>query len=311
VPPVPDAAAPAAPGLDPLVRELLDRTAAAGLPPFDEIGPVAARAQSEAIAAVRRRSLVLADVAAYEPTTLAGRPAVRATPHELGTDATVLHLHGGGFVIGSLQGYEPGIRRLARDLGATVVSLDYRLAPEHPFPAAVDDCWAALQELAAGCPRVAVAGDSAGGNLAAVTALRARDAGLPVAAQLLVYPAVSHSRHWPSYDENGEGLLLDRRAMRFFTDHYLPDPGQRSHPWASPVEADLTGVAPAVVAVADHDPLRDEGLAYVERLRAAGVPVELVVARGQVHAYEAFAPAIPSAEQAVVQAHAAMRGLLR
>lgn len=296
--------------LDPLVRAVLDRTAAFGLAPFAEVGAVGAREQTELVASIRLRRAVLPELASYEHGTLAGRPAVTATPLGDGPFPVVLHLHGGGWVVGSLASYEVDIRRLAADLGAVVVSLDYRLAPEHPWPAAVDDAWAALLELTAAHDRVAVAGDSAGGNLAAVCARRARDAGIALAGQLLVYPATSHARHFPSYDENGTGLLLDRDTMRFFSSCYQPEGVDRTDPDLSPLEAHLAGVAPAVVTVATHDPLRDEGLAYAERLRDAGVPVTVVVAEGQVHGYEAFAPDIPGAEKAVVASRDAFRELL-
>lgn len=297
--------------LDPLVQRLLDRTAAFGLAPFSEVGAVAAREQTELVAGIRRRRAVLPELASYEHSTVAGRPAVTATPLGEGPFPVVLHLHGGGWVVGSLASYEVDIRRLAADLGAVVVSLDYRLAPEHPWPAAVDDAWAALLELTATHDRVAVAGDSAGGNLAAVCARRARDAGIALSGQLLVYPATSQARHFPSYDENGVGLLLDRDTMRFFSSCYLPPGADRTDPDLSPLEADdVAGVAPAVVTVASHDPLRDEGLAYAERLRDASVAVTVVVADGQVHGYEAFAPDIPGAERAVVASRDAFRGLL-
>lgn len=300
--------------LDPLVQDILDRTAAFGLAPYAEIGAVAAREQHELVAAIRRRKAVLPEVGGYEHRTVAGRPAVVATPVGPGPFPVVLHLHGGGWVVGSLLSYEIDIRRLAVDTGAVVVSLDYRLAPEHPWPAAVDDAFAALQELAAdpagvrGNGVLAVAGDSAGGNLAAVCTLRARDAGLGLAAQLLVYPATSMARDFPSYEENGEGLLLDRATMRFSEDCYVPAGADRAHPHLSPIEAEsLAGLPPAVVTVATHDPLRDEGLAYAERLLQAGVPTTVVVAAGQVHAYEAFAPGVPLAEKAVVQSREAFK----
>lgn len=297
--------------LDPLVQRVLDRTAAFGLAPFAEAGPAGAREQTELVAAIRRKRAVLPELASYEHGTVAGRPAVTATPLGDGPFPVVLHLHGGGWVVGSLASYELDIRRLAADLGAVVVSLDYRLAPEHPFPAGLDDAWAALLALTATHDRVAVAGDSAGGNLAAVCARRARDAGIALAGQLLVYPATSHGRHFPSYDDNGAGLLLDTGTMRWFASCYLPDGVDRSDPDVSPLDAaDLVGVAPAVVTVATHDPLRDEGLAYAERLREAGVDVTVVVADGQVHGYEGFAADVPGAQKAVVASRDAFRELL-
>ena len=300
--------------LDPLVRDLLVAGVAYreehGLGTFDEVGHVAAREQADLFSRLRQQSFVPADVAAVERGTVAGRPALVVTPLA-DPVATVLHLHGGGWVVGSLEGYEHHARRLSADLSARVVSLDYRLAPEDPFPAAVDDAWAALQELASGVDRLAVAGDSAGGNLAAVVARRARDAGIALLGQLLVYPGTSNAREMASYTRFGDGFGLDRTLIDWFVAAYLPDPADRSHPDASPLEAaDLSGVAPAVVTVADHDPLVDEGTAYAEALQAAGVETTLVVARGQVHGYESLAPLVPAAEEAVVASRAAMRALL-
>lgn len=192
-----------------------------------------------------------------------------------------LFLHGGGWATGSVETYDSLCRALANRTGHRVAFLEYRLAPEHPFPAAVDDTWDALQWATRASSRVALVGDSAGANLAAVAARRARDAGLSVALQLLVYPATDLSfdlvagTRYESHRTCGSGFGLTREAMEWYRRLYLGG-ADGSDPDASPVLADdLTGVAPAHVIVCDHDPLHDEGLAYAERLRAAGVPVRV------------------------------------
>ena len=167
-----------------------------------------------------------------------------------------------------------------------VASVDYRMAPEHHFPAAVEDAWAAIEWAAAqDYAAMAVGGDSAGGNLAAVMALRARDRGRPrLALQLLVYPVTDHDFETESYRTNADGYVLTRDGMRWYWDHYVPDVSQRAHPEASPLRAEsLKGVAPAVVLTVEYDPLRDEGEAYAERLAQAGVPVVCRRYDGLVH----------------------------
>jgi acetyl esterase len=191
-------------------------------------------------------------------------------------------VHGGGWVVGGIASHDDQARRLCRDLGAVVVSVDYRLAPEHPFPAAVDDVSAVFDAVAAeatrlgGDPaRLAVAGDSAGGNLAAVLALHARAHDVPLAAQLLVYPATDLGTAWPSMTENADGLFLTRDDAVWFTRRYLGgDRSLATDPRVSPARAaTLAGLAPAVVVTAGYDPIRDDGDAYAEALRAAGVCV--------------------------------------
>lgn len=205
----------------------------------------------------------------------------------------VVFFHGGGWVVGDLDTHDQPCRLLTRHADVHVLSVDYRLAPEHPFPAAVEDAVAAFAwgvehagELGADPTRVAVAGDSAGGNLAAVVAQATRDAGTtPPSAQLLLYPAVDSSVDRPSKDLFAEGYLLTRRQTDWYRDTYA-DGVARTDPRLSPLRAaDLSGLAPAVVATAGFDPLRDEGEAYAEALRAAGVPVVLRRADGLVHGF--------------------------
>ncbi len=202
-------------------------------------------------------------------------------PGGSGPHAVVVHYHGGGWVLGGLDGADWLCSRLAERTGALVVSVDYRLAPQHPFPAAVDDAWDALtwvashaDRLDADRDRIAVMGDSAGGNLAAVVALLARDEGAPrLRRQVLIYPATDATMSQPSIEEFRDGPLLTHADMRVYLHHYLGTETDRQDPLVSPLFAeDLSGVAPALVQTAEYDPLRDEGRAYAERLRAAEVP---------------------------------------
>jgi acetyl esterase len=247
----------------------------------------------------------------YQPA-----PAETITRAVAGTTGLILPgilvwFHGGGWVIGDLESADGTARQLANRSGAIVVSVDYRLAPEHPFPAGPDDSWAALAwvadhgaELGGDPTRLAVGGDSAGGNLAAVVAVRARDAGAPALAhQLLVYPATDLTLSHDSIDENGRGYLLTKRAMTWFTDLYLGADGNAKDPMASPLFTDdLSGLPPATVLTAGYDPLRDEGEAYAEALRAAGVPVDLTRYDTMIHGFFSLGALTPVAAGALVEA---------
>ena len=248
----------------------------------------------------------------------AGPIAVRlyATSTEPGLPV-VAFFHGGGWVVSSIEGHDSLARRVAARSGALVVSVEYRLAPEHPFPAPHDDCWAATSWLAAhagewgGDPeRVAVAGDSAGGNLAAGVALRARDEGVALAFQLLIYPCLDPDADGPSTVENAEGYFLTTADMRWFWAQFVPA-AHRSDPYAAPARcADLSGVAPALVQTAEYDPLRDEGEAYAARLGAAGVPVTCSRYAGVVHGFVSRWTAMARATVAHDEAGAALRAAL-
>lgn len=225
----------------------------------------------------------------------AGEIPVRIyTPEGSGPFPLIAFFHGGGFVLCSLETHDELCRAMCRDAGAVVVSVDYRLAPEAKYPAAADDCYAATAwcaahaaELGADAARLVVAGDSAGGNLAAVTALRARDLGAPrIRHQVLIYPATHCDFDTPSYRENAQGYFLTADAMRWFWAHYLENPAQASEPYACPAHAaDLKGLPPATVITAEYDPLRDEGEDYAAQLRAAGVPVVLKRYDGMIHGF--------------------------
>ncbi len=235
----------------------------------------------------------------------------------------VVFYHGGGFCLGDLDTHDPVARTHAVGAEAIVVSVGYRLAPEHPFPAGVDDCWATLQwvgehaaELGGDPARIAVAGDSAGGNLAAVTALLARDHGGPALRfQLLWYPTATADQSLPSYAENAEAPLLNREVIDAFLSWYVPDLDV-TDPKSLPVTlapanaADLSGLAPAYIGTAEHDPLRDDGAGYAELLTAAGVPTELRNEPTLVHGYVSFALAIPAAAEAANRGLAALKRAL-
>lgn len=204
----------------------------------------------------------------------------------------VVYLHGGGWVVGTVESYDPFCRALAARTPSIVVSVDYRLAPEHPFPAAVDDAWAVTEwvatrgsELGTAPGRLVVAGDSAGGNLAAVVALRARDAELPLSLQVLIYPVTDAGLRSSGYARFGETLNLTHAKMKWYAAHYLGT-ADAAHPEASPLRADdLAGAAPALVQTAEYDALADEGEAYARRLREAGVRVALTRYDGQIHGF--------------------------
>jgi acetyl esterase len=286
--------------LDPDVRVHLDRLAALGTPPITELTPVEARATMEATAAELWGPADI--VGAVVDRAFPGPIRVRTyEPEHAGALPALVYFHGGGWVIGSLDTHDPLCRAFASRTPCVVVSVDYRLAPEHPFPAAVEDAWAATAWVAQHAAtlgvdpaRIAVGGDSAGGTLAAVVAIRARNHGLALAHQLLVYPVTDVDFDRPSYVENATGYGLTRDAMRWFWSHYLGDGGDGTSPEASPLRTpDLAGVAPATVLTVELDPLRDEGDAYADRLRAAGVPVRHERFDGLIHGVIRMPAAVP------------------
>jgi len=232
----------------------------------------------------------------------------------------VVYYHGGGWVVGDLDSHDAFARAIAIGVGAVVVAVDYRLAPEHPFPAAVDDAFAALRwvgehaaELGGDPTRIAVAGDSAGGNLSAVVAQLARDAGGPdLKFQLLFYPATTMDRALPSMAENATAPVLTAADIDTFLELYLGGQDQAALPATfAPARAEsFAGLPPAYIATAEYDPLRDDGARYAELLRGAGVPVELHNADTLVHGYVSFGIAVPAAAEALATALAALKTAL-
>jgi len=305
--------------LDPQARALLDHTEAAGRPSLSQQTPEEARAGFALLSAIAGPPEITVPTEDRAVPGPGGDIPVRIyRPRSERPLPVVVYFHGGGFVIGDIATHDTVCHRLAAGVPAVVVSVDYRLAPEHPFPAAVEDCDAATRWASAhaaefgGHPaRLAVAGDSAGGNLAAVVARHARDDGGPrVAFQLLVYPVTDLTRSLPSHRENGTGYLLDSDTLDWFGAHYLAgaDPGQ---PDASPLFAeDLTGLPPALVVTAEFDPLRDEGEAYAERLGRAGVAVTTTRYDGMIHGFYGLDAILDAAQRATGETIEALREAL-
>jgi acetyl esterase len=258
-----------------------------------------------------------APLARVQDLEAAGRPARLYAPSDA-VLPVMLYLHGGGFTIGDLETHDSLCRQLSIRSGAAVLALDYRLAPEHRFPAAVDDAWAALawlhdraDALGLDGSRLAVGGDSAGGTLAAGCAFFARDRGLPLALQLLITPGTdAHASH-DSHRRFAEGFLLDAKSIEWFFDHYIAA-DQRTDWRFAPLHADdHADLAPAAVLLAEADPLVDEGLAYADVLRTAGVPVQLELARGVTHDFIKMGRSLPEAIAAMDFCAAALRDHLR
>jgi acetyl esterase len=235
----------------------------------------------------------------------------------------VVFYHGGGWCLGDLETHDPVARAHAVETEAIVVSVDYRLAPEHPFPAGIDDSWAALRwvgehaaELGGDPNRIAVAGDSAGGNISAVMTQLARDnGGPPLVFQLLWYPSLTADLSLPSYTENADAPMLDHDVIEAFVSWYVPnmdisDPTALPSTLAPANATDLSGLPPAFIGTAEHDPVRDDGARYAELLRAAGVPVELSNEPTMAHGYASFALVVPAAAEATNRGLAALKKAL-
>jgi acetyl esterase len=301
--------------LTPRMAGVLERIRRANRPPFHSLTPREARIAYRMGAEIL--DLPRAPLPRVEDLQVAGLPARLYAP-SAGKLPVMLYLHGGGFTIGDLETHDSLCRQLALRSGCAVLALDYRLAPEHRFPAAVDDAWAALawlHEHAASLgldgSRLAVGGDSAGGTLAAGAAFFARDRGLPLALQLLITPGAASHANTPSHRLFANGFLLDAASIEWFFAHYL-DRHQR-HDWRfAPLEAeDHSGLAPACVVLAECDPLVDEGIAYADMLRAAGVAVQLELYRGVTHDFIKMGRQIPEAITALDACAAAIRDHLQ
>lgn len=298
--------------LHPQAQALLRLMEEKGVPPTHTLAPDQARAyyrDRRTFTQPDAPETIVRDLEARGP---AGPIPLRSyRPAAASPDAVLpvlVYYHGGGWVIGDLDTHDVLCRQLSNLAGCAVVAVDYRLAPEHRFPAAVDDALAATRWVRANAAalkvdpaRIAVGGDSAGGNLAAVVALAARDAGdLPLVYQLLIYPATDQRRGAPSHTTNGQGYLLTRESMDYYHDHYLPDAAQDLDWRASPLlHTDHSGLPPALVLTAGYDPLRDEGMQYADKLSAAGSNATLVCFEREVHGFILMGRVLSEADAAV------------
>jgi acetyl esterase len=300
--------------LHPEVRALLEMMDAQGAPPLETQDPVEARtARLEPMKLLGGQPAELGRVDDLSAPGPAGDIPLRLYASERGgLRPALVYFHGGGFVFGNLDTHDAVCRAIAKESGAVVIAVDYRLAPEHKFPAAVDDSYAATVWVAANAERlgidarrIAVGGDSAGGNLATVVAMRCRDArGPALAAQVLIYPVADVSTfETGSHRELGEGYFLTRAAMEWFTGHYLASADHKRHPEASPLLApNLRSLPPALVITAEFDPLRDEGEAYGKRLQDAGVPVTISRYPGMIHGFVSMQGVVSGGRQAIQEA---------
>jgi acetyl esterase len=311
--------------LDPQAKAVIEAAAKSGRPAYHQFAPKEARQlfletrplstpTPPEIGSVRN---LAADgpqgqipLRVYRP---AGVPAAAPLP-------VYVYFHGGGWVIGDLETHDVICRQLTAESGTSVISVDYRLAPEHKFPAAAEDAWAATRwivahagELGVDASRLAVGGDSAGGNLAAVVALMAREAGAPkVSLQVLIYPVTDLGAETKSYADFADGYMLTRDSMRWFSAHYLNAREDAADWRASPLRAKtLAGLPPALIVTAGFDPLRDEGEAYAARLRDAGVAVDYVCFGGMIHGFAAMGKVLDTALRAVALIGGALRQALR
>lgn len=304
----------------PQVQTLLDAMAQLGGPALSELAPEQARETFRALCGMELSEEVHRVDDRLIPGAHGDIPTRVYTPGAAVGEAhgVLVWLHGGGWVIGDLDTADSTCRALANRARCVVVSVDYRLAPEHPAPAALDDCLTALswtvenfELLGVDASKVAVGGDSAGGNLAALVCQRVRDEfGPDIDFQLLVYPVTDLTLSHPSVDENADGYFLTKASMEWFVEHYLGDADPKDAA-VSPIHADdLSGLPPALVITAEFDPLRDEGEAYAARLREAGVPTELIRYDGQIHGFVGMATMLDDGKDALERAGAALRAAL-
>ena len=311
--------------LDPQVKAVIDLVIKSGRPAYNQLSPKDARAlfreTRPASTPTPPEIGVVNDLLAEGPT---GPIPVRVyRPIGVGADAplpALMFFHGGGWVIGDLETHDVLCRQITAAAGIEVIAVDYRMAPEHKFPGAVDDAWAATRWVVANAgrlgvdpTRIAVGGDSAGGNLAAVVALMARDAGAPsLAFQVLLYPVTDAGTETRSYRDFADGYLLSRDAMKWFFDHYLRSADDAKDWRVSPLRApSLAGLPPALIVTAGFDPLRDEGEAYARALREAGVRVDYICYGGMIHGFGPMGRLIDTGNRAVSHVAASLREALR
>lgn len=297
--------------LHPDIRAILARRAALALSPYSAGTPAAAREAFAASQAALPRDRGARMATIVNETIATGDDAIRIRRYrpEGEVHGTIVYFHGGGWVFGTLDAFDPVCRETAASAGAEVISVDYRLAPETPYPGPLDDAYHALCAVAGDGP-LAVMGDSAGGNLAAACALRARDEGGPrIDLQVLLYPITDHRSDRDSYAAFGDGgYLLSRADMDWYWGHYAPDAARRAEPYASPLLApSLSRLPSAIVVVAGCDPLRDEGLAYAERLRRAGIDVDLRTHPDMIHGFYTMIGMLGTADAAARSVGATIR----
>ncbi len=304
--------------LDPVAEGFLGQMAAAGGPALHEMEPGFARQAFSVFNTLGGEAENVAKVENRNIPGPAGEIPVRIyTPEGQAPFPALLMFHGGGWVIGELDVIDVPCRALANRAGCVVVSVDYRLAPEHRFPAAAEDSYAATKwvadnasELGIDADRIAVGGDSAGGNLAAVVAQMARDKGGPkLVYQVLIYPVIDAAMNTASYEENADGYLLTKEGMKWFYKHYTNDEVDPKDPRLSPIHAEsFDNLPPAMVITGEFDPLRDEGKAYAEKLKAAGVAVEHNHYDGMIHGFFWLGGVMSQCPQAIDQISAALKG---
>ena len=302
----------------PTMRLLLQRMARAAYPPYYTLSAPAARLANEKAAGILE--IAPPEMARVENFDLPVRGAAKLgarlfLPSDAANLPVLLYFHGGGFCIGSVNTHDVICRALARESGVAVLSVDYRLAPEHRFPTAVNDAWDALRWLVEhgavrhglDARRIAIGGDSAGGTLAAVSAIHARDLGLKLALQLLIYPGAAAHQDTPSHRTYADNPVLGKALIDWFFNHYINWADRADWRFAPLLADDVDGVAPAWIGLAECDPLVDEGMLYGDKLRAAGVAVELEIYRGVVHGFAQMSRALPEARQLFKDAGAALK----
>jgi len=308
--------------LDPLVKAFLDKAAAIPRPKAWEMAPAMARQSFAAMMKLTGPKDVA--VGRIENFTIPGPGGpLRARAYSpiaaVGPQPALIYFHGGGFVVGGLESHDGLCRLIAAEGGFKVIAVDYRLAPEHPWPAAVDDAWGAFQWIEANAAdigvdggRIAMGGDSAGGMLTAIVTQLARGKAKPrIAYQMLLFPNTQVGGDTSSLNEFAVGYFLERRTIEFFSSLYLPQGVDRNSPRVSPLRAkDFNGLPPAYVMLGGYDPLHDEGLAYAEKLKAAGVKVTIADYAGMVHCFIYLQTVLPDAHEAVAKAAKAVKAAL-
>jgi acetyl esterase len=309
--------------LDPKVKSYLDQLAAAGIPPLHQLTPQlvrqALRAQNEA-QANQKREPVARVVDRTLPGTARDIPVRLYTPDGAGPFPIVVYFHGGGWCFGDLEIGDATCRSLTNLVECLVVSVDYRLAPEYPFPAGLEDCYSAVKWLAENSSevngdarRIAVAGESAGGNLATAVALVAKErGGPPLVFQVLIYPNTDTRLSMPSIEENASGYGIGKEDVRWAVNHYFSNQADFDHRWAAVIQAtDPAGLPAALILTAEFDPLRDEGEEYGKHLEAAGVPTTISRYDGVIHGFVSNAQIFEQGKQALEEIAASLREVFK